>query len=189
MNHSKTDFSTPGNVVLRWRVVAILTTLIIGFLCHYLYDWTGPSSVAAFFFPVNESVWEHLKLGYWPVIFVSMIEFFWRRDIDHNYIIGRAWGMVTVECTILGIYYSYTSFTKHNILLADIGSFIAGVVLCELLTYRLLLLSPLPVVWIRISTAILVATGILLGTATFYPPAYPLFMDHNTGLFGIPSVK
>ena len=48
---------------------AILAVAILGSLNHFLYDWTGGSSLAALFCPINESPWEHLKLLFFPVPF------------------------------------------------------------------------------------------------------------------------
>ena len=36
---------------------AILAVAILGSLNHFLYDWTGGSSLAALFCPINESPW------------------------------------------------------------------------------------------------------------------------------------
>ena len=50
----------------------ILAVAILGSLNHFLYDWTGGSSFAALFCPINESPWEHLKLLFFPFLFVTL---------------------------------------------------------------------------------------------------------------------
>lgn len=54
----------------RFGAIAITTLLAFGvaFLLHGLYEWSGENVVAGLFAPVNESVWEHLKLAFYPVI-------------------------------------------------------------------------------------------------------------------------
>lgn len=42
----------------------------LGTLNHFLYFLSGQSPIVALFCPVNESVWEHLKLLYFPFLFV-----------------------------------------------------------------------------------------------------------------------
>ena len=50
----------------RWISLALLTALF-GTGMHFLYDlW--PNALVGLFAPVNESVWEHLKLLYWPFL-------------------------------------------------------------------------------------------------------------------------
>lgn len=54
------------------RREAILTVTIFAFvsafILHELYKWTGGNRVVGLFVPVNESVWEHLKLAFYPVV-------------------------------------------------------------------------------------------------------------------------
>ncbi|MBR4309334.1 MAG: hypothetical protein IKT58_07040 [Oscillospiraceae bacterium] len=49
-----------------WILVAILTALG-GTALHFLYDIL-PTPLTALISPVNESVWEHLKLLFWPML-------------------------------------------------------------------------------------------------------------------------
>ena len=46
---------------------AFVVTTLAGTLLHYLYDFL-PNVVTALFSPTNESIWEHLKLIYWPYL-------------------------------------------------------------------------------------------------------------------------
>ena len=50
----------------RLLTVFVLTTLA-GACLHFLYDLL-PSLVTALFSPVQESIWEHLKIIYWPYL-------------------------------------------------------------------------------------------------------------------------
>lgn len=43
-----------------------------GFLLHFLYDWL-PNPLTALFSPVRESLWEHLKIIYWPYLAAALI--------------------------------------------------------------------------------------------------------------------
>lgn len=50
----------------------VLVAAFLGTLNHFLYFLSGQSPIIALFCPVNESVWEHLKLLYFPFLFVSI---------------------------------------------------------------------------------------------------------------------
>ena len=52
----------------------ILFTLIIGTLLHFTYGWSGENPFVALYSPVNESVWEHLKLLFFPVLLYTFFE-------------------------------------------------------------------------------------------------------------------
>ena len=49
-----------------WILTALATSLG-GAALHFLYDLL-PSPLTALFSPINESVWEHLKLLFWPML-------------------------------------------------------------------------------------------------------------------------
>ncbi len=49
-----------------WILTALVTSLA-GSALHFLYDLL-PSPLTALFSPINESVWEHLKLLFWPIL-------------------------------------------------------------------------------------------------------------------------
>lgn len=48
-------------------LIAFVLTTLAGACLHFLYDLL-PSPATALFSPVNESIWEHLKLIYWPYL-------------------------------------------------------------------------------------------------------------------------
>lgn len=47
---------------------------ILGTLAHFFYEWSGENTFIGMFCPVNESVWEHLKLIYTPYLIWSIAE-------------------------------------------------------------------------------------------------------------------
>ena len=51
--------------VNRSFVAGIPFILMFGGLTHFAFAWLGKTNWAAPFVPVNESVWEHLKMSYW----------------------------------------------------------------------------------------------------------------------------
>jgi len=73
--------------------------------------------------------------------------------------------------------------------LVDISSYAVGVVAAEILTYRLTEKAVFPSIWPLFSVAICILIGLLFGMPSFFTPKYPLYMDHNTGVYGIPSSK
>jgi hypothetical protein len=53
------------------RLVCLLGLALVGTGLHFVYDlW--PNWFTALFAPVNESIWEHLKLLYWPLLGLAL---------------------------------------------------------------------------------------------------------------------
>ena len=59
-----------------WQVAGFLFTAVLGTFLHFLFDLTGESLVAGLFSAVNESIWEHIKLLFYPmVLFAAVVHF------------------------------------------------------------------------------------------------------------------
>jgi len=173
----------------RWRFAGIIALIIFGFLLHYLYSWTGNSKIIGLFVPVNESVWEHLKLGYWSLVLFSFVEFSQIKYRVNNYYFAKLIGILSLETIIILIFYGYTFIIGKNILLIDILSYVIGAIVCQYLTYIFLQLKPLSKFTDKISLAAFIAVGILFGVTTYYPPHIAIFMDHTTKTYGINKEK
>lgn len=61
---------------LLWETFGILFIFSVGTLLHFTYDALGKWKPVGLIAPVNESVWEHLKMGFWPTLIYGIIEFF-----------------------------------------------------------------------------------------------------------------
>ena len=55
-----------------YMILGFLFTAALGTIWHFLYDWTGRGAIAALFFPVNESTWEHMKLIFFPMLLCTV---------------------------------------------------------------------------------------------------------------------
>lgn len=66
-----------------WRE-ALLTgyTVLLGSLLHFVYGWSGSNVFAAGFSAVNESTWEHMKLLFFPVFLLTLLQTCTRRAAD-----------------------------------------------------------------------------------------------------------
>ena len=59
-----------------WTIVAVN---LAATLQHFLYEWI-PCNFIATFAPVNESVWEHLKLTFYPTLTAFFVGWFVLRN-------------------------------------------------------------------------------------------------------------
>jgi len=48
--------------LFKFELLGFVFCCILGTLSHFFYDWSGQNIIVGMFCPVNESVWEHLKL-------------------------------------------------------------------------------------------------------------------------------
>ena len=57
------------------KVINVVLFFALSFLWHFIYDWF-PNFFTAIFFPVNESIWEHMKIIFGVIVFGSIISLF-----------------------------------------------------------------------------------------------------------------
>ena len=108
---------------------SILAVAILGSLNHFLYDWTGCSSLAALFCPINESPWEHLKLLFFPFLFVTLGTAALYRFRDRRFFYCRFLGVVCGMAFTLVTFYTYTGIWGSHALILDLLIFFLSVVL------------------------------------------------------------
>ena len=112
------------NTALRF----ILTAAFLGTLNHFLYFLSGQSAIIALFCPVNESVWEHLKLLYFPFLFVSVWEYLTLRPAVLQFFYCRYLGVLLGMLFTVSVFYTYSGILGRNFLVLDILLFYSSVI-------------------------------------------------------------
>jgi hypothetical protein len=171
--------------VLRWELGGIVFIVVLGSLLHFVFEWSGDAIPVAPFAAVNESVWEHLKLAFWPALVYAALEYGRFGKSANNFRFAKTLGIYLMPITIVVLFYSYKSILGYGLLIADIAIFVIAVIVGQLVSYKLLTASPLPAKLNRFAPIALVVLGILFVVFTFYPPQVPLFRDSVTGGYGI----
>lgn len=117
--------------------LGILWTIVLGTLSHFFYQWSHENMLVGLFSPVNESVWEHLKLLFFPALTYMFIE---QKAMGKampglfgKNLLGIFAGLLVMPL----LFYGYTAFSGKSILLVDIGIFCVCVLLTFLLPYKL----------------------------------------------------
>lgn len=125
---------------LKYRIIiGIVFVLITGTLAHFLYDWTGKNIIAGFFTPVNESVWEHMKLLFFPMLIYAVVTVFYSKGKYPCMISAFCSGILVGTLLIPIFFYAYTYFLGKSILIVDIFIFILSVLTAFWISYRLIL--------------------------------------------------
>lgn len=170
---------------LRWELIGIGIIIIVGSVLHFAFEWSGnwpPMGVIA---AVNESVWEHLKLAFWPALFYALLEYPFFKSSVPNFVTAKAAGIYVMPLAIVVLFYSYTAIIGGDILIADILIFMVAVALGQLTSYKLLTVRRLPPWLDKLGLAMVVLLAVAMGVFTFYPPHLAIFRDSLTGGYGI----
>lgn len=166
-------------------IIGIIFIFAFGALTHFLFDISGNLSIVGAIAPVNESVWEHLKLILLPTFIYGIYEYIKLKGEKKNFFTAKAAQIISGMAIIVIIFYSYTAFTGHSILLIDILAFLAAVILGQLISYKIMTSAELPEVVEFISIIVIIAIIIIFIIFTFNPPHNDIFQDPNDGRYGI----
>ncbi len=175
--------------ILIWQIVGAFVIFGIGALWHFIFEWIGDPVWLGWFLPVNESVWEHVKLMYWPAVLYFIVEgiFLWKKT--NNFLFTKMVVLFLNPIVNIIIFYTYSGITGYESFIID--SIILFITTCvqQWISYKLLTRDE---VWKdkRASRIALSILGILLLAAlltwwTYLPPHIPLFEHSGTGMYGI----
>ncbi len=174
--------------VLRTEMTGAAFMVFVGSALHFAFGWSGGYKPLALIAAVNESVWEHLKLAFWPGLAWTILVAP-RLDIPSLQLLSiKGFTVLITAILIVGIFTSYTEILGQNLLPLDIGTFVLAIVAGQVLS-----------VWIisapnNIRQSFLLPGLVLLAlqlvaytTFTYFPPDHWLFIDPRNGLAGIPG--
>lgn len=123
----------------RCAIIGIIFVLITGTLAHFLYEWTGNNPIVGFFTPINESIWEHIKLLFFPMSIYSVFMILKFHNKCSCITSALCFGILAGAALIPLFYYAYTSILGKNIFILDISIFVLSVFFTFWLSYKLTL--------------------------------------------------
>ena len=166
------------------KIMSIIGTFLLAFLTHFLYDWF-PNSIFSIFFPVNESIWEHMKMLFTTILLYEIIEFilFKKTNIEVNNFLFASFIVAILSIPIyliifLPIYYKIGENMIITLIIMFITIFIIQTIKYKIFNSKELQFNVLSFVSIII-------VYICFGLLTYYPPEYDLFFDTEEEKYGV----
>lgn len=159
----------------KWGLLLVVS---LGILLHFLYDLTGKSMWAGLFSPVSESVWEHMKLAFFPLLVYFLYEMLCIRKQFPSLSLASAWGILTGTFSVPVIFYTYTGILGFHLLALDIGTLLFGLFLGFYEQHKKMNQNSfLPPSRGFLSWGLVILTCLCFFLFTFWPPALPLFAE------------
>ena len=134
--------------------------------------------IVGLFSAVNESVWEHLKLLFIPILILTVIEnVIYGKDIS-NFFFSRLCGVLAGMSLIVVVHYTYNGIIGMRFAFIDILLFYLGVILSYLVSVLLILChvnkrSDSLAEIISIIAFIMIAASFFI--FTYFPPSLAIF--------------
>lgn len=158
-------------------IAGIIFTITFGTLLHFVYEWSNFNSIVGLFSPINESVWEHLKLIFYPMSLWLTFGYFKFGKSNPNYICTSLIGLVSGIILIPILYYTYTYITVKTIFALDIAIFVISIIIAFLIMGYILKNFNLHCLSTKTGIFLWELLFILFVVFTMFPPDLPIFTD------------
>ena len=171
--------------IINWQIAGFVFTALIGTFFHFLFELTNESIVAALVSPVNESIWEHIKLLFFPMFLFALFEYaFWGQQYAGFWCI-KLKGIVVGMLLIPVLYYTYSGIIGRSVDWVNIVIFFVAVGVVYFLETKMFLENKRCRMPSEYAFVILCMIGIVFFVLTFYPPHIPLFQDPMSKTYGV----
>ncbi len=157
-------------------VVGIIFVSILGTLLHFAYSLSGNNIFIGFFTPVNESIWEHTKLIYFPMLIYSL---YISKKLKPKYpciFSAMISGLLLGVLLIVVLFYTYSGIIGFNFAVADISIFYISVIASFYFAYK----QAISCKNNKFNIILYVLNVILIClyfVFTVFPPDIPLFVE------------
>jgi len=175
------------NKVLLYEILGAVFSVIMSFLLHFIYEWSGGSMFAALIGLVNESVWEHLKiLGFaylfWLIIELPLLNINFRRIIT-----AKAAGLATILISTTFFFYIYSGILGFTVTWINILSAVIWMILGYIVSYKIMNSPADSEGLFSVSLLFIILIVVCFLCFTPNPPMLGIFKDPVTGGYGIQS--
>ena len=163
-----------------------ILTFLVSFLVHFIYKWI-PSTITTIF-PVNESLFEHMKLIFISPIISSLILYFYFKkenfNID-NYLFGL---VVSIVFNIIIFYLIYLPlyYSIGESMIMTLSIYFITIIMSNYLYYLVIEMKNSRILNL-VSLSVILIIGFVLVYLTYNPLKIDFFRDPKTNIYGIPS--
>ncbi|WP_066494923.1 DUF6512 family protein [Abyssisolibacter fermentans] len=162
-----------------WYIIKSSFVIFILASCiHSLYDLTGFGFLKPFV-PVNESVWEHLKMIFYAGLVYGVIEYLRSFRNYENFFVARGISTIIMTALIPLFHYGYTYFTGRSIVWVDILITYIIVFIGQLI-FRKIITNPKSFKkYNKLIFLLIILIVILFSYFTYYPPNLKIFIPES----------
>ena len=167
------------------KKISVFFLFGLSFLVHFMYS-IFPNDFFIVFFPVNESIWEHMKIIYTTILIYGGLEYFIIRYFKipiHNYLFSLFVTSFIGIPIYLILFFPFFTRGFHNLSIHLIILFVTYII-CSYISYFILTKKNILYHdWICIFFIII--GYIIFGYLTYHPLKNDLFFDPKAEKYGI----
>ena len=173
---------------MNFKKIKIIGVFIIFALCfplHFLYDWF-PNIISSIFLPVNESIWEHMKILFTATLLYSFIDKIILKKLNVNYNNYCLQLFISAFISIpiyLIIYLPIYNFIGENMFVSIFLLLIVYIIM-QYISYKIMQKKETKIPN-YIFSILIILTYIIFIYLTYNPPQNYIFYDSENEIYGI----
>ncbi len=156
-------------ILLRYLFVVLL-----GVFLHFAYELSGENPIVGLFALVSESIWEHLKLIFFPMLVLTIWDLFTNCRNNLNFLPARTIGILSGMAFVVVVFYTITGVIGTVIAWVNILIFLLAVAFAFWVERKLC--GKCVNLSVRLAIIVLVTFIILFIIFTIAPPALGIFI-------------
>ena len=167
------------------KIINCFMIFLLSFLAHNMYKWY-PNTITSIFFPVNESIFEHMKILATCFLFYGIFEFFVIKHFNikiNNYLFSCFLSILLGIIVYLIIFIPIHLFISRSMLIPIILLFLVYIFM-NFISYYILTKDKIPYIE-NISIFLIIFLYLIFGYLTYKPPHIFLFFDTVEEKYGI----
>ena len=166
------------------KIIGTLIAFLLCFPLHFLYD-KFPNFITSIFGPVNESIWEHMKILFGGILLSGVIQkiivIFKKEDYNNICFSNFVAAIVSIPIFLilfLPVYYVIAENMPVTIFIMFIAIVLAEVVSCLLMKKHDLGMEKLTILFVII-------VYFIFTFLSYFPPRTEIFLDPKDKIYGI----
>ena len=169
---------------IKLKIISTIIAFLLCFPLHFLYE-KYPNFITSIFSPVNESIWEHMKILFSSILFTGILQKIYAKitDIKYNNVcISNFISAILSIPIFLIVFFPIYNIIGENMTITIIIMLIT-IVASEIISYNIM---NKPEHKLEKDTVIFaIITYIIFTILTYYPPNNNIFVDPKTNTYGI----
>lgn len=167
------------------RIYAIIGIFLLSFICHFVFD-LFPNVLFSIFFPVNESIWEHMKILFTATLLYSFIDkiILKKLNVNYNNYCLQLFISAFISIPIYLIIYLpiYNSIGEN--MFVSIFLLLIVYIIMQYISYKIMQKKETKIPN-YIFSILIILTYIIFIYLTYNPPQNYIFYDSENEIYGI----
>ena len=168
----------PKNGIVRYLILAAM-----GVLLHFAYDWSGQNKIVGLFSATNESTWEHLKLLFFPMLFITIWDSL-RGNTGPGFLKRRITSIMAGMLVIVVLFFTVFGVTGRVIEWFNVATFFIGLLTTVILDNVITVEDNIYSAYTALATFILFTVA--FGVFSFKAPDVGIFYPFPPGTESFP---